>query len=47
MYLDKEPVEPTSSRYVVQELYLNAQGQCVPEQTGGGGCLIATASIWF
>jgi hypothetical protein len=38
--MDKEPVEPSCGTGTHLE-----NGQCVPDQTGGGGCLIATAAF--
>ena len=38
--MDKEPSEPSC----VTGTHLE-KGQCVPDQTGGGGCLIATAAF--
>jgi len=38
--MDKEPDEPSCGPGTVLQ-----NGQCVPEQAGGGGCLIATAAF--
>ena len=38
--MDKEPEEPSCGPGTHLE-----NGQCVPDQTGGGGCLIATAAF--